>query len=137
MFKDLLDVVPRASQHVGAFRSLDARSLAEIFQRRAVMCFPSRKQCAMRIALPGSDERAQLLFEGQQWLDSCSCFVPESKACAERSSWKIVIPKIAALQIVILPLLSERPVSDRSLFLSENCAILWHHTPKHATTQPN
>ena len=35
MFEVPVDVAPRASQHVAAFRTLEAWSFAEIFQRRA------------------------------------------------------------------------------------------------------
>ena len=57
MFEDPVNVAPRASQHVAAFRTLEAWSLAEIFQRRACVMrsvpfiMKAAYRGAMRVAL--------------------------------------------------------------------------------------
>ena len=76
MFQDPVDVAPRASQHVAAFRTLEAWSLTEIFQRRACVMrsVPFIMKAAYRGAMRGA---LQEVMRGRE-LNCGSWVVPSS-----------------------------------------------------------
>ena len=105
MFEDPVDVAPRASQHVAAFRTLEAWSLAEIFQRRARVMrsvpfiMEAAYRGAMRVALQ-EVMRGRELNCGSRVSTSWKFFPTSSQVtlvsfserggASRRSSWKTV-----------------------------------------------
>ena len=65
---------PRASQHVAALRTLEAWSLAEIFQRRACVSASHRESCVqeMRVAFHEVMRSRELNCVSQQGLEARS-----------------------------------------------------------------
>ena len=100
IFEDKVDAAPRASQHVAAFRTLEAWSLAEIFQRRACVMrsVPFIIKGAYRADALQEVMRAEnsIAFHGSAGVRSCSfffpgcsCFVLRVGRVCRRSSWSL------------------------------------------------
>ena len=104
VFEDPVDVAPRATQHVAAFRTLETWSLAEIFQRRACVMrsvpfiMKAAYRGAMRVALQevmrgrelNCGSRVSTVGSCSFFFRGCSCFVLREGGASRRSSWKTV-----------------------------------------------